>query len=385
MLTLSSAAESILQSEIRVMSVECEKVHGINLAQGVCDTEVPTPVRAAAWHAMEYGLNSYTRLDGIPLLRNAIAKHVLEHNGITADPETEVIVTSGATGAFYCACLALLNEGDEVIVFEPYYDYHVNTLESLKLKPVYLQLEPPNWSFSVDELERVTTRRTRAIVVNTPANPCGKVFGLSELEKIAAWAEANDTFILTDEIYEHFVYDHHRHISPGSLPAMRERTVTISGFSKVFSVTGWRVGYMVVAPQWATAIGYYHDLVYICAPAPLQMGCAAGLDELGPSFYNSLRDEYDRKRHLICDALNAAGLTAYEPQGAYYVLADSSRLPGATSKQKAMYLLEQTGVASVPGESCYQGRGGENLLRFCFAKKDYDLQQACKRLAKLKL
>jgi aminotransferase len=166
---------------------------------------------------------------------------------------------------------------------------------------------------------------------------------------------------------------------------MRDRTVTISGFSKVFSVTGWRVGYAVVAPQWATAIGYYHDLIYICAPAPLQMGCAAGLEELGPTFYNNLRDEYDRKRRLICDALTAAGLTPYEPQGAYYVLADSSRLPGATSKEKAMFLLNETGVASVPGESFYRDEGGENLLRFCFAKKDYDLQQACKRLTKLKL
>src|SRR5689334_8582077 len=158
MLTLSSAAESILQSEIRVMSVECEKVHGINLAQGVCDTEVPKPVRDSAWHAMEYGLNSYTRLDGIALLRNSIAKKLREHNGITADPEDEIIVTSGATGAFCCACLALLNEGDEVIVFEPYYGYHVNTLEALRLKPVFVQLAPPNWSFSVEDIERVTTK-----------------------------------------------------------------------------------------------------------------------------------------------------------------------------------------------------------------------------------
>jgi aminotransferase len=367
------------------MSVECEKVHGINLAQGVCDTEVPKPVREAAWHGIEYGLNSYTRLDGIALLRAAIAKHVREHNGITADPEGEIIVTAGATGAFYCACLALLNAGDEVIVFEPFYGYHVNTLAALNLTPVYVQLHPPDWSFSVEELERVTTPKTRAIVVNTPSNPCGKVFTLEELEKVAAWAEANDAFILTDEIYERFVYDRHRHISPGSLPGMRERTITISGFSKVFSVTGWRVGYAVVAPQWATAIGYYHDLVYICAPAPLQMGCAAGLDELGPQFYNSLRDEYARKRRLMCDALAKCGLTPYEPQGAYYVLADSSRLPGTTSKAKAMFLLAQTGVASVPGEAFYRDEGGENLLRFCFAKKDYDLEQACKRLAKLML
>jgi aminotransferase len=231
----------------------------------------------------------------------------------------------------------------------------------------------------------VTTSRTRAIVVNTPANPCGKVFSLAELEKIAAWAEANDAFMLTDEIYEHFVYDGRRHISPGVLPGMRDRTITISGFSKVFSVTGWRVGYAVVAPQWATAIGYYHDLIYICAPAPLQMGCAAGLEELGASFYNNLCDEYDRKRHMICKALASAGLVPYVPQGAYYVLADSSRLPGATSKEKAMFLLNETGVASVPGESFYRNGGGENLLRFCFAKKDYDLEQACKRLAKLKL
>jgi aminotransferase len=379
-LELSSRAERIVQAEIRSMSIECEKVGGINLAQGVCDTEIPAPVRQAAHEAIETGINSYTRYDGLAVLRDAISRKMRDYNGIPADPETEIVVSTGSTGAFYCACLALLNPGDEIILFEPYYGYHVNTLLAVEAVPRYVTLQPPDWRFRAEDLESAITPRTRAIVVNTPANPSGKVFTRLELEEIADAARRHDFFVFTDEIYEYFLYDGGQHISPGALPGMAERTITISGLSKTYSITGWRIGYSVAQPQWSRMIGYMNDLVYVCAPAPLQAGVARGLEELTPAYYKSLGLEYVRKRDLICQALDNAGLVPFIPAGAYYVLADASRVSGAGSKEKAMNLLRRTGVASVPGEAFFRGSGGDNLLRFCFAKSDGDLAEACRRL-----
>jgi aminotransferase len=383
MISLSKTAQNIVQSEIRVMSVECDKVGGVNLAQGVCDTEVPEEVRRGAHDAIESGVNSYTRLDGLADLRTAIADKMRRHNRITVDPETEVVVSGGSTGAFYCAALSLLDPGDEVILFEPYYGYHLNTLEALKATAKFVTLKAPDWSFTQEELAKAITPRTKAIVVNSPANPSGKVFSREELGWIADLAQKHDLFIFTDEIYEYFLYDGREHISPGSLPGLAERTITISGFSKTFSITGWRIGYAVGSKRWMHSIGYFHDLIYVCAPAPLQRGVARGLEQLGDDFYRGLIDEYSRKRDLICTALREAGLTPSVPQGAYYVLADATSLPGKNSKEKAMHLLAKTGVASVPGASFFRGQDGENLLRFCFAKNDKDLEEACGRLEKL--
>jgi aminotransferase len=382
MLELSRRA-SVTQSEIRIMSVECERAGGINLAQGVCDTETPLPVRRAAQKAIESGLNSYTRLDGIGELRRAIAAKMRAYNGIDADPESGIVVTLGSTGAFYCACTALLDRGDEAILFEPYYGYHVNTLAALDAVPAYVTLRPPRWQFSRADLERATTKRTRAIVVNTPANPSGKVFTREELQVISEFATAHDLFVFTDEIYEYFLYEGRKHVSIASLPGMAERTITISGLSKTFSITGWRIGYAVCSSRWSGAIGYFNDLLYVCAPSPLQHGVAAGLEELGSGFYAGLVEEYGRKRQMLCDALQQVGLPPVVPEGAYYVLADASRLPGGTSKEKAMYLLRETGVAAVPGDAFYHDQAGQNLLRFCFAKTDRELAQACKGLEKL--
>jgi aminotransferase len=382
-LSLSKRADFITQAEIRVMTIECEKVGGINLAQGVCDTEVPLPVRRGAQIAVDKGINSYTRYDGLAELRQAIARKMRDYNGINADPETEITVSGGSTGAFYCACLALLDPGDEVIVFEPYYGYHVNTLEAVDAVPTYVTMHAPEWRFSREELERAVTPRTKGIMVNTPANPSGKVFTQTELQWIAEVASEHDLFIFTDEIYEYFLYDGCRHISPGSLPGGGGRTITISGYSKTFSITGWRVGYSVSDARWAHMIGYMNDLVYVCAPAPLQSGVAAGINELNGDFYRALAAEYARKRNRICGALKQVGLLPSIPQGAYYVLADVSRLPGKNSKDRAMYLLAKTGVASVPGSAFYHGSGGENLVRFCFAKTDAELEEACQRLERL--
>jgi aminotransferase len=382
-LELSFRASQISQAEIRTMSIECERVDGINLAQGVCDTEVPHVVSEGAHRAIDRGINSYTRYDGLTHLREAIAGKMDRFNRIKANPATDIVVSAGSTGALYCACLALLNPGDEVVLFEPYYGYHVNTLLAVEAVPRFVTLHPPNWTIDTDKLEEAITPRTKAIIVNTPGNPSGKIFSEKELESISEVACRHDLFVFTDEIYEHFLYDGRKHISPGSLPGMIERTITISGLSKVFSITGWRIGYSVSRADWAKAIGYVNDLVYVCAPAPLQDGAACGMEELGPAFYNDLTQEYQTKRDQLCRSLIAAGLSPTIPQGAYYILADASMLPGATSREKAMSLLRLAGVASVPGEAFYSGAEGNNLLRFCFAKKQDELSEACRRLSQL--
>lgn len=381
---LSRRCAAVTQSEIRSMSVECERVGGINLAQGVCDTPVPQLVRRGAQAAIDEGLNSYTRFDGIDLLRNAIADKMRRYNGIAVDPDTQVIVSSGSTGSFYAACLALLNPGDEVILFEPFYGYHRNTLESVDAVPVYVPLRAPDWALDSRALESAITRRTKAIVINTPSNPSGKVFSRGELESVAQVAMKHDLFVFTDEIYEYFLYDGAEHISPAKLPGMAERTVTISGLSKTFSITGWRIGYSITDPKWTQMIGYMSDLVYVCAPAPLQAGVAAGLSSLDTSFYESLCSEFVGKRKKICAALAACGLKPSIPKGAYYVLADLTRLPGKTGKERAMHLLRTTGVACVPGEAFFHNpEDGASVARFCFAKTDEELDQACERLSRL--
>ena len=383
-LSLSKRVDAIVQSEIRNMSIECEKLGGINLAQGVCDTEVPVVVRRAAQAAMDDGLNSYTRYDGIDEIRLAISRKLRRDNGLDVDPRTQVIVSAGSTGAFYSACLALLDPGDEVILFEPFYGYHLNTLRAVEAVPAFVRMSPPNWTFSAEEIRAAITPRTRAVMVCTPANPSGKVFDADELRVVAEIAEDHDLFVFTDEIYEYFVYDGREHVSPATLPGLSERCVTISGYSKTFSITGWRIGYAACSQRWAQTIGYMSDLVYVCAPAPLQRGVAAGIDGLGPEFYARLVDEYTRKRDAMCSALEAAGMAPYVPQGAYYVLADASGLPGRTSKEKAMELLARAGVASVPGAAFYHDDGGENLLRFCYAKRDNELGEACDRLGRFR-
>jgi aminotransferase len=379
-LSLSELAPRIVQSEIRAMSVACDAIGGVNLAQGVCDTEVPEVVAEGAMRAIRDGLNIYTRLDGIARLREAIAAKVERTLKFTVDPEREVLVTSGATGAFHAAAMALLNPGDEVLLFEPFYGYHLNMLRSMRVLPVVVALEEPEWRLDLNAVRAAITPRTRALMVNTPSNPAGKVFTRAELEGLAAIAEEFDLFVFTDEIYEHFVYGDAKHVSPAEIPGMRKRTILMSGFSKTFSVTGWRIGYLIADARWIGPIGYFHDLTYVCAPAPLQQGVADGVETLGPQFYESLAREHKKKRDMILDALRDAGMKPHVPDGAYYVLASAERLPGATAAEKARALLAETGVASVAGSAFFRPGKGEDLLRFCFAKKDADLAEACRRL-----
>lgn len=385
MRTVSRRMADLAQSEIRAMTQACAKAQGLNMAQGVCDTPVPSIVLEGAEKAIRDGHNVYTRFDGVAELRQAIADKLAHYNGIHVDPDTEVTVSAGATGAFHCACAALLNPGDEVILFAPYYQYHISALVAVEAVPITVPIQPPAWTYSSTQLEQLVTSRTKAIIINSPGNPSGKVFSRMELEALAEFACRHDLFVMTDEIYEYFLYDGRRHVSMASLPNMAERTVTIGGYSKTFSVTGWRIGYSAAAQPWTHAIGAMNDLLYVCAPSPLQMGVARGIRELPGAFYESLAQDYQQKRDKFCRALAKAGLTPSIPEGAYYVLADVSRVPGGTGKARAMYLLEKIGVAGVPGEAFISGSAGADVVRFSYAKTDADLDDACRRLTQISL
>ncbi len=374
----------LVQSEIRAMTLACQQRKGVNLAQGVCDTQVPRLVLEAAKQAMDQGINTYTRFDGLIELRQALAQRMDRFNHIVANPDSEITVSAGATGAFHCVCMALLQPGDEVILFEPYYGYHVSTIRAVEAAAKIVALQGTEWELSIDELERAITPRTKAIVVNTPGNPSGKVFLANELQAIADLATRHDLFIFTDEIYEYFLYDGRTHRSMAALPGMAERTITISGYSKTFSITGWRIGHAVAREHWSSMIGAMNDLVYVCAPAPLQYGVAMGIQQLNETFYQELQESFQRKRDQFCRVLQDMDLSPAIPQGAYYVLADVSHLPGKTGKERAMYLLEKTGVAGVPGEAFFQGDRGSSYIRFSFAKTEKDLDVACERLRCLK-
>lgn len=366
-------------SDIRAMTRACDAVGGINLGQGVCDLPTPAPVAAAAHAAIDAGKATYAPPEGVPALRQAVAARVAKDYGLEVDPTSEVVVTLGATGGFAAAVLALLDPGDEVILFEPYYGYHYNTVVALGLTPVLVPLRPPSWALDPELLARAVTPRTRAVVLCTPGNPSGKVWGEAELDALGDVARAHDLTVITDEIYEHIVYDGRRHVPLASRPGMRERTVTISGCSKTFSVTGWRVGYAIAPPQAAQRIAVAHDLLYVCAPTPLQHACAAGL-AMPDDYFRALSVSYQKKRDIVCGALADAGLTPYVPAGAYYVLADARRLGCATAREAAFKLLDRTKIASVSGASFYRDPVGETLLRFCFAKDDDVLEEAARRL-----
>lgn len=368
-----------MQSDIRRMTRECERVGGINLGQGICDLPTPLPVRDGAIAAILERRSTYSFMEGVPALRQAIAGKLERENGLGADPEREIVVTVGASGAYTAALHALFDPGDGILVFEPFYGYHVNTALVAGLEPQYLRLEAPDFALSEAALRASLRPNTRAIVVCSPANPGGKMFTRAELELIARVAVERDLVVITDEIYESITYDGREHISAATIPGLRERSVTIMGLSKTFSITGWRLGYAVAREDWARAIALVNDLYYICAPTPLQHGVAAGFS-LPQSFYTELRDSYARKREWTCQALTRAGLAPVWPQGAYYVLADVSRRGFSDARSAAMDLLEKVGVATVPGTAFFTGNAGERWIRVCFAKEEDALQEACRRI-----
>lgn len=385
---ISDRLRGLVQSDIRRMSRECERVGGINLGQGICDLPTIPELVEGACDAIQQSKATYSKFEGIDPLREKIARKCERFNGFTVDPATEVVVTVGSTGGFAAAAMATLNAGDEVILFEPYYGYHLNTLKVLGVETKFVPLEPAlsgvegaDWSIDFDALRAAFGPKTRGIVVCTPSNPCGKVFTREELEKIAALCREFDAWCYTDEIYEYIVYDGRRHLSMAAVD--RDVAVTISGFSKTFSVTGWRIGYVAALKRVAQSIGLVNDLFYVCAPTPLQWGISRALD-IGEEYYANLAADYEKKRDMLAEALREGGFTPFVPQGAYYMLAGIPR-EFANASEAAMTLIEEAGVASVPGPSFYASGRGDRLLRFCFAKDFGALEEACRRLREFRV
>ncbi len=372
-----------LQSEIRNMSIECDKVGGLNLSQGISSRKINHILKLQAIKAIEENFNQYSKYDGLEKLKLAIKNKLFCYNNLDYKSLDNIVVTNGATGAFYCTLKALFSKKDEVILFEPFYGYHLNTIISLDLVPKFLTLNIEDYKFLEEDFINIINVNTKAIVLCSPGNPSGKVFSKKEIKIISKICNENNIIIITDEIYEYFIYDHHKHISPGSLDSNISNTITISGYSKTFSITGWRIGYVACKKEWAHLIGHVNDLIYVCAPTPLQFAVAEGINTIEKNFYINLQKDFQDSRDKLCDALNSAGLKPVIPQGSYYVLADASKIKGQNSKEKAMFILKQTGIATVPGSAFYNDILGENYIRFCFSVEDSILNKACRRLKKL--
>lgn len=376
--------EGLMPSGIRMITRMCDEANGINLGQGVCDEPTPQPIKDAAINAILSDKNVYSKFEGIDLLREHISEKMQTYNNIKCDPQTEVTVNAGSTGGYVTTCFAYINPGDEVIMFEPFYGYHLNILKMCKADIKYIKLSQPDWEFDYDEVKNLVTDKTKAIIINTPCNPTGKVFSLKELEFIAALCLKHKVLAISDEMYEYILYDNNKHISIGSLPGMEDFTITISGFSKSYNATGWRLGYTVAKKGFTQKLGVLNDLLYICAATPLQHAIVAAFN-LPESYYTELRESYAKRLNLIYPALESVGFKVYRPQGAYYLLADVSSLGLEDNIDASQKLLKLTGVGAVPGESFYANPAdGNDKLRFCFSK-DYDtVKKACEKIRALK-
>ncbi|HNO78616.1 MAG TPA: pyridoxal phosphate-dependent aminotransferase [Phycisphaerae bacterium] len=380
---LADRVGNVHQTALRRISARCAEIGGVNLSQGVCDVDPPPEILTAVKTAIDDGRAAYSNLSGIVELREAIARKLQSFNGISADPMREIAVTVGAAGAFACVAMATLNPGDEVVVFSPFYSYYTDTLALLDVKVRFVATHPPDWSYDAADLRDAFGPKTKMVVINTPSNPTGKVFSRDELAEIAALAKAHDALIVSDEIYEYITFDA-EHVSVATLPDADNRTITLSGASKAYAVTGWRVGYAVGPADIVEKMLVVNDLFYICAPTPLQYGVLAGM-ELPDRYYAELRSDYRAKRDLLADTLRTIGFTPFMPQGAFYMMADfgAGRFPN--SMAAAEEILESVGVASVPGAPFHAiPAEGETQLRFCFAKRWDDLKEACRRLTGLR-
>jgi len=378
----SQRAGTFTESVIREMTRVAQKYGAINLAQGFPDFPMPAPMKDAACAAIHGDINQYAITWGSSPLRIAIAEKYRRWYDMPVDPETEITVTCGATEAMASTFLALIDPGDEVIVFEPFYENYGPDAILAGAKPKFVPLEPPGWRLDLDQLRAAFSPRTKAIVLNTPHNPSGRVFTREELTVIAALCQEHDAWAFTDEIYEHILYSGHHHLL-AAFPGMRERTVTVSGLSKTFSCTGWRLGYTIAPAKATDAIRKVHDFLTVGAPAPLQAAGAVGL-AFDADYFNRLAQEYRERRSILSGALREAGFIFTEPAGAYYILADFSELSGDDDTAFATWLAREGGVATVPGTSFFSHKElGRKLVRFAFCKKRETLERAAERLASI--
>jgi aminotransferase len=368
------------ESVIREMTRLALRNGAVNLAQGFPDFPAPSEIKAAAQQAIAEDVNQYTITWGAKPFRNAICESYRRFYGLDLDPEREITVCCGATEGMIATLLALLNPGDEVVVFEPFYENYWPDSQLSGAVIRYVSLRPPDWSFEAAELRAAFNGKTRAIILNSPNNPTGKVFTRQELEAIGRLAEEFDCLIITDEIYEHIVFDGHVHVPPITLPGLRQRCVSINSLSKTFSVTGWRVGWVVAPPELTNSIRKVHDFLTVGAAAPLQQAGITAL-QLSDDYFTRLALTYQAKRDQLIAILERAGFRCFTPFGAYYVMCDISAFDFADDTAMALHLVEKIGVGAVPGSSFFSTPGeGTNLIRFCFAKKPETLIAAGERL-----
>jgi aspartate/methionine/tyrosine aminotransferase len=376
----SERASKFTESVIREMTRVCLKHEGVNLAQGFPDFPAPAEIKEAALEAIRADLNQYAITWGEPNLRQAIAEKFAWYNGVAVDPEREITVCCGATEAMISSLMAIVNSDEEVIVFEPFYENYGPDTILCNAKPQFITLHEPDWHFDERELTKAFNNKTKAIIINTPNNPTGKVFSREELHFIADLCLKWGVIAATDEIYEHILYDGAKHISMASLPGMRDQTITVNSISKTYSLTGWRVGWAIAPEHLTTSIRKVHDFLTVGAPHPLQEAAATAL-RIDRSYYPTLAREYQERRQFFSQVLEETGFRIYRPHGAYYIMTDIGHFGFSDDVAFAFYLVEKFGVATVPGSSFYSRSSlGKTKVRFCFPKKKETLEQAAEKL-----
>jgi len=385
---VSQKASSFTESVIREMTREALKYGAVNLSQGFPDFSAPADIKRRAMEAIDQDINQYAITWGSKDFRDAIAQKSKWYLGLDVDPETEITVTCGSTEGMIAAMMATVDPGEEVIVFEPFYENYAPDAILSDARPRHVPLRAPDWSFDREELRRTFNDKTKAIIVCNPNNPTGKVFTQEEMEFIAGLCQEFDALCFTDEIYEHILYPREgadiRHISMAQIPGMRDRTVVVNSMSKTYSVTGWRVGYCIAPPEITSGIRKVHDFLTVGAAAPLQAAGAYALS-LPQEYYDTLQTEYRARRDLLLPVLQDAGFKTFVPDGAYYIMTDISRFGFQDDVEFTRHLIREVGVACVPGSSFYSEPAlGRQQVRFCFCKKDETLHAAADRFAKLK-
>ena len=368
------------------MTALAQQHKAVNLGQGFPDFPAPAYAKEAAERAIRADINQYAPRHGLPQLRQAIADKALKHEGLTADPDTEITVLHGATEAIFATIMGLVNPGDEVILFEPYYDSYIPSVEFAGGVPRFYTLHPPNWEIVAAELTALFNERTKLILLNTPHNPTGKVYSRQELQLIADLCIQHDVIAVVDSVYEHILFDNAQHHTLATFPHMRQRTVTISSLGKTFSVTGWKVGWTIAPPDLSQGIVRGHQFITFCGVAPLQAAAAdmfAWAEREG--YYQQLGEMYQRKRDFLLGALEDAGLPALRPQGTYFTMVDISHLGFANDIEFCRYLTTEIGVAAIPPSAFYQNAAdGATVARFAFCKTDESLAEAALRLQKIR-
>ena len=377
----STRASGFTESVIREMTRLCQAYGAVNLAQGFPDFDPPVSIKRAAATVISKGHNQYSTTYGTVDLRKAIARKMRAYNHIDCDID-EITVTCGTTEGMIASELALLDRGDEVVIFEPFYENYGPDAILSGAKCRFVKLREPGFRIEEETLKQAFNRKTKAVIVNTPHNPTGRVLTSQELGLVRDLCQDYDSYAITDEIYEHILYDGHQHVSIGSLPGMEDRTVTISGFSKTYSVTGWRVGYVVAPKPLTSAIRKVHDFLTVCAPTPLQEACTSAL-QLPESYYEHLRENYRAGREMLVESLKNAGFGVFKPEGAYYVWTTTNTTGFKDDRKLALHLITKIGVGGVPGSSFFHNPSDGRLrFRFSFSKKSETIHRAIKRLEK---